>query len=44
MFREPVYSMELRNLAGARPKPLTKTRNVGSDLYIKTYLDHEKCK
>ena len=43
MLKEPVYSMELQNVPGTKPKPLTKTRNVPAEMFIQEYLTHEKC-
>ncbi|CAK70884.1 unnamed protein product (macronuclear) [Paramecium tetraurelia] len=43
-MKEPVYSMELGELPGTRPRVLKKERNVGADKYIQAYLSNEKLK
>ena len=34
MFNEPVFSMQLQNVPGSKPKALTKNRNVPSEQFI----------
>ncbi|CAD8049294.1 unnamed protein product [Paramecium sonneborni] len=43
-MKEPVYSMELGELQGTRPRVLRKERNVGADKFIQAYLSNEKLK
>ncbi|CAD8133894.1 unnamed protein product [Paramecium pentaurelia] len=43
-MKEPVYSMELGELPGTRPRVLKKERNVGADKFIQAYLSNEKLK
>ncbi|CAD8046609.1 unnamed protein product [Paramecium primaurelia] len=40
-MKEPVYSMELGELPGTRPRILRKGRNIGAYKFIQAYLSNE---
>ncbi|CAD8143045.1 unnamed protein product [Paramecium pentaurelia] len=41
-MKESVYSMELGELLGTRPRILRKERNIGADKFIYAYLSNDK--